>query len=79
MGNPDREIGWTEDAAVIAAYLRFIEHWDWINSADNSDGEPYDNDDNIWLTWQWAEYNPLHELFGLPKFISLQKWWKLTC
>ena len=28
MGNPDREIGWTEDAAVIAAYLRVIEHKD---------------------------------------------------
>ena len=70
MGNPDREIGWTEDAAVIAAYLRVIEHkdhrldnidgqhWTWglDHQADNSDGEQYDIDDNIWLTWQWAEY-----------------------
>ena len=40
MGNPDREIGWTEDAAVIAAYLHVIEHQDHHH---NNIDDNYDN------------------------------------
>ena len=52
MGKPDREIGWTEDAAVIAAYLHVIGHQD--HHHDNID---VDQNDNSYEHDNWPKIN----------------------